>query len=94
MATWKVDCLRVVPELNNHSNVVVSVTWQVDDLRGVTEFSAPGDPFTSFESLTESQVLDWVWSQTSKGYWEAKAAAVAAKPAAVEPVVMPLPWSK
>lgn len=93
MPTWKVDCLRVVPELNSHENVVVSVTWQVDALRGVTEFAAPGDPFTAFKDLTEAQVLDWVWAQTSKVDWEAKAAALAALPSSVESVVVPLPWS-
>lgn len=92
MAAWKVEHLRALPVLNNHENVVVAVTWSVDGLRGVTEFAAPGNPFTAFKDLTEAQVLSWVWSQISKTEWEAKAAALAALPQPVESVVLPLPW--
>lgn len=92
MANWKVAQLRVVSQLDNREDVVIAVTWQIDDLRGVTDLELAGDSFTAFKDLSEAQVLDWVWAKIPKEQWEVKAAELAAQPKPIESVSKPLPW--
>ena len=68
---WSIQKLRVVPQQDNKSNVVVQADWLCVALNdegvaqaaasGVKNFSL-GDSFTPFNQLTEEQVLDWCFA--------------------------------
>lgn len=66
---WAIQSMQTVQNLDNHENVVVIVNWSCTAVNGSTEFptygsvefNTVGDPFTAYEDLTESQVLNWVW---------------------------------
>jgi len=65
---WSVSKLRVIPQLDNKTNVVSVVEWFVqgtDDVNLITASASGirsfvlGDTFAPFDQLTEQQVLDW-----------------------------------
>lgn len=65
---WSVSKLRVIPQLNDKTNVVSVVEWLVQGTDNVNSITASasgirsfvlGDTFTPFDQLTEQQVLDW-----------------------------------
>lgn len=89
---WEVLHLRTLPKQGDRDDIVVAVSWRVSLLRGVTEVTLANDAFTEYKDLTEEQILGWVWAQTSKETWEAKAADLAAVIPPPETVVKPLPW--
>lgn len=67
---WAIQSMQTLQNLDNHENVVVIVNWSCTAVNsiievptyGSVEFDTVGDPFTPYEDLTESQVLDWVWN--------------------------------
>lgn len=62
--------------------------------RGNVGFSSPGNPFTPYASLTEAQVLQWVWDYGfNKDQIEANVLADLA--VLINPPVVdkPLPWA-
>lgn len=81
--TWKITNLRKVDQMEGLSDVVVHARWTrtgVDEnghdgtFTGATPLRAPssGSNFTSFESLTEEQIIDWIKSEitANPGYEE------------------------
>lgn len=93
--TWTVNPL----ERRTSDGFVYTAHWQCVGVDG--EHSAAiyataswqGNPTSEYDSLTEEQVLGWVWELVDK---EATEAAVAANLAAkINPVVaVGVPWSK
>jgi hypothetical protein len=65
---WSIQKLRVAPQLNDKTNVVIEADWLCVALdeenvsqaaaSGVKSFTL-GDTFTPFDQLTEEQVLQW-----------------------------------
>jgi len=76
MSTWTIeqmDCENIAGQ----TNVVVKVHWKVSGsdannngyCQKNTSFTyAPGDPFTPYADLTETQVLGWVQDSLGTGY--------------------------
>ena len=71
--TWKIDALDCRAAVGELQNVVSTIHWRAnaqDDATGITAsiYSTAGvtfDPeaaFVDFTSLTEQQVLDWLWN--------------------------------
>lgn len=68
---WKIVNMMTLPELDNHSDVVVSVQWQLTGVDGnytsnVSSWTQltlqQGAGFTPYNQLTEEQVIGWVQS--------------------------------
>lgn len=70
--TWKINHLDTALSENGLEKVVKSCRWSVDatdgestsvSTYGYANFTAPEtDSFVAYDSLTEQQVLDWVWA--------------------------------
>lgn len=102
MNTYDWSILRMICNTvqNGESNVVVRIRWNCKATKGDYSISKsdfcnvtydPANQFIAYNDLTESQVLDWVWSVIDKSQIEAKLAeGLADKPASV---VLPLPWT-
>jgi len=74
MATWKIENLHVA-QSSGYADVVTHVDWAckgVRDINARLTLDAPGQPFTSYEMLSESQVLSWVWAKINKAAIEAQ----------------------
>jgi hypothetical protein len=65
---WSIQKLRVAPQQNDKTNVVIEADWLCValDEEGVSQAAASGvksftlgDTFTPFDQLTEEQVLQW-----------------------------------
>jgi hypothetical protein len=101
MATWKVENLHVT-QTGNNSDVVTHVDWVCDGnhlAKGRVELDAPGQPFVSYDELTEEQALSWAWDKINKAKIEEKVNAPILpppvdilKPLSWQSVVKPLPW--
>lgn len=98
--TWKIEQLRVKPQLGDHTNVVVEATWLCEARdeennaakSGIVTFSAPSENFMPIESLTEEAVLSWCYgSGLSKESVEESALQLLAQQSP-QPVVVKLPW--
>jgi len=68
---WSVSKLRVIPQLDDKSNVVSVVEWLVQGTDDVNSISASmsgirsfdlGGNFVAYDQLTEQQVLDWCFT--------------------------------
>lgn len=99
---WKVDEMLVKPQEAGQTDVVVTVKFSCSATsgdktaayRGNMGFTAPGDPFTPYDQLTEAQVLNWCYSRgVNKTQTESNV--MADLDALVNPpiVPMPLPWA-
>lgn len=81
---WKILRIECYPQSEEQVNVVTKIYWKCEGtevindvtyteyLERLTELKpyVKGDPFISYEQLTEAQVFNWVWSdysQTVKG---------------------------
>jgi hypothetical protein len=103
MATWKIENLHVA-QTSDYADVVTHVDWACEGnhpINGRLTLDAPGQRFTAYFELVESQVLSWVWAKLNKGAIEAKVNAPVVPPSteAVKPLlsasdVKPLPWGK
>jgi len=94
MVTWRIKELYVAPELNGQANVVTQVAWECEGASkqgGRTNFDSVGSPFIAYADLTESEVLNWVWSVINKTLVELDASTPAIIPAPTD--LKPLPWS-
>lgn len=68
--TWKIERMDCIPTEGLLSNVVVTAYWRCNGVDGAytgtsygsCNFDHPGNPFTEYEDLTESQVLGWCWA--------------------------------
>lgn len=99
--TWKIDWLECKPTQGNLSNVVIVAGWRCSGVDGEHSSSIyntialgpPGPDFTSFNDLTEQQVLGWCWDRgVNKGATEAaieKLIAQQINPPTTKPA---LPW--
>ena len=65
---WSVNKLKVIPQQGEKLNVVTVVEWLVqatDEVNNLTASASGlrelklGDSFTTYDQLTEQQVLDW-----------------------------------
>ena len=107
--TWAVESMDCYPQAEGQTDVVFNVIYTctgVETINGVeytsnTRGGAPmtytaGSPYTPYNQLTKTQVLDWVFASIGD---EGKAANEAAVQAQIDaqvspPVVMPpLPWA-
>jgi hypothetical protein len=105
--TWNIDRMEVYPMLGTLTNCVSSVYWtclaaDVDANGNTVSATQTGyckvpyiaeEPFIEYASLTQDEVLNWVWTHGS--IREAIEDIVNGKLAvAMNPVVtVPLPWS-
>ena len=80
---WTIAQLQTYPQVEGETNFVCSASWSVSDtqdgfsasLSGSTAFKLdPEAPFTPYDQLTETQVLEWVWASLGE---EGKASAEA-----------------
>lgn len=72
--TWKIEQLIVKPTDGSYTDVVITAVWRCsgqEDVSGTTHygtcygtasFAGPGNPFTEYDDLTESEVLDWCYA--------------------------------
>ena len=76
--TWKINHLDTALSENGLEKVVKSCRWSLDatdggdtpvtvSTYGYVNFASPADAsaFVAYDSLTEQQVLDWVWASDS-----------------------------
>ena len=101
--TWSVTNMQVYPQSESETNVVCAAAWNVSgtdgtysgSLNGSTAFKLdPEAPFTPYNELTQSQVLDWVFASIGE---EGKATAEADVDAQIAYAASqvqdaPLPW--
>ena len=104
--TWVIDDIFVNPATAGQTDVVVNVNYHVNGTDGTHTASihnnqnltyTSGNPFVSYSTLTESQVINWV--QTAMG-----STAVSAVQSSLDDLIanmatpttavkfMPLPW--
>jgi hypothetical protein len=71
MITWKIESLECLPLSEGHTNVITNIHWRCIGTEGEYSKDAYGstkveynskNSFTEFNSLTEEQVLEWVWA--------------------------------
>lgn len=104
MKTWKITQLQTYPQAEGETNFVCSAAWNVSEtvnaytgsLSGSTAFKLdPAAPFTPYDELTETQVLDWVFASIGEdGKASAEADVDAQIVYAQEQVQTPaMPWS-
>jgi len=103
MTTWTVQSMLIKPQEHGQQNVVSLVDWFASDTDGVNEACRGGQmeiattsgPFTTYDLLTEQQVLEWVWQQIgedSKAAIEAGLAAQILEMQNPPTAQLPLPW--
>lgn len=90
MVAWTITELKVSQELN--PNTVTEIAYVATHSDGPTRsgtvtLNPPGQSFVAFESLTEQQVLEWLWGFVGKDATEAVLNAQAAQTKAEM-----LPW--
>lgn len=99
---WKIEWMNVKPAEGSLTNVVVTAGWrcvnQQDDVSvdayGSCGFTMPGNPFTPYDQLTESQVLGWCWDNgVDKAEVEANLTKQLADKLNPPIVNKPLPWA-
>lgn len=98
MITWKIKSM----ESTQDTGVVVSANWVCDgeqdgataSVSGASSFPSPGEQFTPYSSLTQQQVLEWVWTDGGVSKETTEASVVNALQAKLAPPVVeqPLPW--
>lgn len=98
---WKIEWMQCKPAEGLLTDVVITAGWRctaTDQGRSVSaygsvSFSAPGDPFTPYADLTETQVLGWVWDNgVDKAEVEANLGRQLADLINPPVVQYPLPW--
>ena len=105
-AVWSITSMPVKPSEDGFTNVVVSATWQasVSGVKGsapytvlqtgFVQFPPPGNPFTPYPTLTQSQVLQWCYdSGVDKDAVEALLFAQEADILSPPTQELPLPWA-
>lgn len=71
---WQIEYMTTTPSTATPPECVMIAGWRCTGTQtangktytasqyGTTGFQAPGDPFTPYASLTQDQVLGWVWA--------------------------------
>lgn len=100
--TWSVVQMDAYPQQDGETDVVFTVHWTLGGTNGTYSGSTygstsvtvnPAEPFTPYEDLTESQVLDWVWAAgVDKESQEANVATQIENQINPPVVTPPLPW--
>ena len=100
---WTVTAMDCYPQAEGHTDVVFTVHWTCSGTDGTYNGSVystcgvtykAGEPYTPYASLTQDQVLGWIWATGVD-----KAATEAAVETQIQnqinpPVVQPkLPWA-
>lgn len=99
--TWSVTALDVYTQEGDNSKVVFNVHWScfgnsgnvTSNIYGTCGIPSPGETFIPYDSLTQDQVLRWIWDNgVHKADTEAKVAAQIQDQ--ITPVIQtpPLPW--
>jgi hypothetical protein len=107
--TWAVQSLDCYPQAQGEVDVVFNVNWAVTGVQeqdektytGIAQGKTActyqaGQSFTPYASLTQEQVLGWVFASIgAEGQAEAEAWVQAQIDAQINPAVVmpPLPWS-
>lgn len=99
MITWTIDSMESQPT----TGIVVSANWLcvgnqdgfVASMLGVSVFPAPEGSYVPYADLTESEVLNWIWTVGGVDKDSTEAAVNNALDAQVNPPVVqqPLPWA-
>lgn len=101
--TWEIAQLDCAPEQDGYPNVVQTVHWRLRgaqdsyaaDVYGTVGLPGPGQPFTSYDELTQTHVEGWVEDALGAEQVQAFKDNIAAQIANLitPPVVTPpLPW--
>ena len=99
---WDVEQMDCYPTYDNQTDVVFTVHWRctaTKDQYSATSYGTvgctytAGEPFTPYASLTEAQVLGWVWQTVNKDETEAALNQNIANQINPPVVTPPLPWS-
>ena len=95
---WSVTKLMVSNDVPNYPNTVVYVAWRVQSgaavQHGTVELKGSFNSFIPYESLKESDVLDWVWAAINRAEVEANVIAMEAVASQGSPASsLPLPWN-
>ena len=99
---WIIKQLLVKKTEESLSDVVITATWSCRGsdgafstaLTGCVSFAPPSGDFTSYDQLTEAQVLGWCWeSAVNKGTIEASVEQQIVEQANLPVVSLPLPWA-
>lgn len=100
--TWSITQLTVKPQEGPYTDMVIVANWQCNGVEGsytantigAAQFTQPGTPFTPYDQLTQSQVLDWCWATgVDKATVEAGVAAKVALLKNPPAAILPLPWA-
>ena len=102
--TWIIEQLDCYPQYAGQTHVVFTVHWRINAAEGEYTASAygtvgltfdPGQPYTPYGDLTQTQIVDWVQSALGAEQVAQTEAALAANIAAqIDPPIVspPLPW--
>lgn len=103
---WVIVKLDAFPLVDNKTNVVYAIHWEchaVEVNSDRTYVARASDVnlipldltnFTEYESLTETQVLEWLHQVINKDHMEARLAEVMASEKQPLVVTLPLPWQQ
>jgi hypothetical protein len=99
MITWTITSMESTAD----AGIVVSANWAcvgqqdgfTSGMSGTSVFPAPGQTYTPYADLTESQVLGWCWTVGGVDQTNTEAAVNAGLQSQINPVVVnnPLPWT-
>lgn len=103
MITWKINQLHSYPTYQGADNVVFNVNWRCtksyeDQSVWIEENTKidikVSEGFTSYDDLTENQILNWVWAIVGKNLIEREVEN--RMEALINPDIVcnPLPWNK
>lgn len=102
--TWSVTGMQCYPQAEGETDVVFSVGWQCQGVQGDFAYAQPGttsvtykagSPYTLYASLTQEQVLGWVYaSGVSQTEIQAQVQTNLDLLANPPVVTLPLPWSQ
>ena len=101
VTTWVVSQLDCLPQADGQTDVVVVAHWSCNGTDGTyngsvystASFTYTGGAFVPYSSLTQDEVLGWIWSSgVSKDATEAAVAQQIANQVNPPIVVLPLPW--
>ena len=100
---WVITALNCIPQTPEGADFVVTAHWTCNGTDGTYSSSVystcsvpgPGDPFTPYASLTQDQVLGWIWANgVDKDSAEAAVAQQIENQINPPIVTPPLPWAQ
>ena len=100
---WVITALNCIPQTPEGADFVVTAHWTCNGTDGTYSSSVystcsvpgPGDPFTPYASLTQDQVLGWIWANgVDKDSAEAAVAQGIENQINPPIVTPPLPWAQ